>query len=272
MKIKKFNQLFEAFNDSHFPITDNDIEDICTEMTDIGFKLIIKKRYINRGRTDKSITDEPLTSDASPLYEVELDKESDEEKPAEYWNGGLYFQESDVLTMFDSIVNRFRKMFTDAKVLWYIQGDRFLIRICLSEIKTEVGFDAYDFSQRVNDWTYSFQRPIVCEENFGNSHHKTIQFKRYYPKEELMEILNNTKEAKLNNKSDFDEVLRSFDRNFGKEASRDGKSKPVKWSYSFEELEKFDYQPPKKGVFSKKPPKVVYTWYALEIKYEVLDK
>lgn len=250
MKIKKFDQLFEAFNDSHFTITDNDIEDICTEITDIGFKLTIKKRYINGGK-GKSITDEPLTPETSPLYEIELDKESDEEKPIEYWNGGLYFQESDVLTIFDSIVNRFRKMFTDAKVLWYIQGDRFLIRICLSEIKTEVGFDVYDFSKRVNDWTHSFQRPIFCEENFGNSHRKTIQFKRYYPKEELMEILNATKETKLNNKSDFDEVLRSFDRNFGKEVSRDGKGKPVKWSYSFEELEKFHYQPPKK-VYSQR--------------------
>lgn len=92
MKIKKFDQLFEAFNDSHFTITDNDIEDICTEITDIGFKLTIKKRYINGGK-GKSITDEPLTPETSPLYEIELDKESDEEKPIEYWNGGLYFQD-----------------------------------------------------------------------------------------------------------------------------------------------------------------------------------
>lgn len=273
MKIKKFNQLFEAFNGSHFPITDNDIEDICTEMTDIGFKLTIKKRYINRGKSGKSITEEPLTTESYPLYEIELYKPEDESKPDEYWNGGLYYQDREVLNLFDSVVGRFQRMFKDSKVLWHIRNDEFNIRIVLNEIETEIGFDRFDFEQRVNQWSESFEWPIVCAENFGNSHSKTIQFKWYYSEEELMEILNTTKEIKLNNKSNFDEVLRSFDSTFGKEASQDGKGRPVKWSYNFEELKSVNYQPSKKGgIFSKKPEKVHFTWYDLEIKYEVVDK
>lgn len=73
MKIKKFDQLFESFNDSHFIISDEDIEDICTEMTDIGFKLTIKKRYINGGK-GKSITDEPLTPEPHPYTRLNLIK------------------------------------------------------------------------------------------------------------------------------------------------------------------------------------------------------
>lgn len=270
MKIKKFNQLFEAFNDSHFPISDDDIEDICLEMIDIGYELYIEKKYINLGRKDRSITKEPLTNNASPIYEIDLYKkdEDEESKPTEYWSGGLYFQESNLITMFDSIVNRFKKMFTNSKVLWHIRSGEFRIRIILEQVETKTGFDAYDFSERVNDWTESFQRPLDCTENFGNSSSKTIEFRRYYSDEEFAELL---KQNKLDNKSDFDIVLRSFDKNFGKEASREGKNTPVKWSYSFEELEKFDYQPPKKGVFSKKPEKIHFTLYALEIKYEVVE-
>jgi hypothetical protein len=281
VKIKKFNQLFEAFDDSHFIISDEDIQDICMEMTDLGYKLTIDKKYINRGK-DRSITKEPLTENASPIYEVELYKQSSEEnesKPTEYWNGGLYFQEHNTINIFDSIVNRFKKMFKDLKVLWHIRGDEFRIRIILNEVKTKTGFDAYEFSQRVNDWTESFASPLKCTENFGNSSSKTIEFRRYYPKEELKELLSNTTETKLNNKSDFDEVLRSFDRTFGKEVKNvkyksisSLPDKPVEWSYYFDLVEKIDWQPERKGIFSKKPEKKEFSWYALNIKYEVVDR
>lgn len=279
MKIKKFNQLFEAFNDSHFPISDEDIQDICMEMTDLGYKLTIEKKYINRGR-DRSITEEPLTENASPIYEIELYKrasENDESKPTEYWNGGLYFQEHSIITTFDSIVNRFKKMFKDYKVLWHIRGDEYRIRIILNEIKTKTGFDSYEFSQRVNDWSQSIERPVVCEENFGNSDSKNLEFRRYYEKGEFQELLDNSTETELNNKSDFNEVLRSFERTFSKEVKNEKfksisslEDKPVEWSYSFDEIEKIDYQPKRKGFFDKKPGKKVFTWYALSIKYKVV--
>ena len=279
MKIKKFNQLFEAFNDTHFTISDDDIQDICTEMTDLGYKLTIDKKYINRGR-NRSITKEPLTENASPIYEIELYKESteeDESKPTDYWNGGLYFQEHNTITIFDSIVNRFKKMFKDSKVLWHIRGDEYRIRIILNEIKTETGFDSYEFSQRVNNWSESIERPVVCEENFGTSDSKTLEFKRYYEKGELQELLDNTTETNLDNKSDFDDVLRSFDKTFGKEAKNSAyksisslPDKPVEWSYGWEPIEKINYQPKRKNLFDKKPEKKVFTWYALSIKYKVV--
>ena len=111
--LKKFNEDISSLSDfsKYHTISDEDISDLCLEMTDIGFVLTITRYFMQNGKR----TDEPVTNESYPVYDIVLNNGGDtEDKEGYRYDGSYYYQDIDILTGFKSIVNKMKNLSLEA--------------------------------------------------------------------------------------------------------------------------------------------------------------
>ena len=152
--LKKFNEDLIGFEDEkidfsvYHNITEEEISDLCLEMTDAGFTLDINKYFMSNGRR----TSEPITNECYPIYDITLDRSEEKLDDIEgnRFNGSFYYQDMDTLSSFKSIVNKMIKLLPTYKVYYTVSNTRYYIRLILPKINlNKIGFDFYDFKEKL---------------------------------------------------------------------------------------------------------------------------
>lgn len=146
MKIIRFNES-KSFKKYH-TISDEEIMDICTEMTDQGFEVKIDRKFIGE-RSDKP-TNEPISSEFYPIYDITISKEYDQDLENYRYNGSYLYNELNILKMFTSIVYRLSKLYL-SNAFYSISNNRHMIRMVMNkEVTNDLGFDFYHFNFDLN--------------------------------------------------------------------------------------------------------------------------
>lgn len=171
-KLKKILTLDESINyNKYHTISDEDIMDICLEMTDIQFESDIKKYFINE---DGSKTKEPLTKISYPIYDIEFEI-SRESSDSTRWNGSYFYEDINVISSFHSVLNKMKKILPVEDALYYISNMKYNIRLILSPINLsvdEVGFDFNRFINKLDGLLSSMERNnhlIEIVDQYGNN-------------------------------------------------------------------------------------------------------
>lgn len=171
-KFKKILTLDESINyNKYHTISDEDIMDICLEMTDIQFEFDIKKYFINE---DGSKTKEPLTKISYPIYDIEFEI-SRESSDSTRWNGSYFYEDINVISSFHSVLNKMKKILPVEDALYYISNMKYNIRLILSPINLsvdEVGFDFNRFINKLDGLLSSMERNnhlIEIVDQYGNN-------------------------------------------------------------------------------------------------------
>lgn len=116
-------------DDNAFILTDEDIEDYCLEMTDVGFKIKISKYWIDK---DGIRSKQPISKKSIPCYQIDLEKsEDDASSDKTRWNGSYYLEDYSILRMLVSIMKKFEP---HGSVYYYpVSSRRYNIILQLSE-------------------------------------------------------------------------------------------------------------------------------------------
>jgi len=171
-KFKKILTLDESINyNKYHTISDEDIMDICLEMTDIQFEFDIKKYFINE---DGSKTKEPLTKISYPIYDIEFEM-SRGSSDSTRWNGSYFYEDINVISSFHSVLNKMKKILPVEDAFYYISNMRYNIRLILSPINLpddEIGFDFNRFINKLDGLLSSMKRKnhlIEIVDQYGNN-------------------------------------------------------------------------------------------------------
>jgi len=171
-KLKKILTLDESINyNKYHTISDEDIMDICLEMTDIQFESDIKKYFINE---DGSKTKEPLTKISYPIYDIEFEM-SRGSSDSTRWNGSYFYEDINVISSFHSVLNKMKKILPVEDAFYYISNMRYNIRLILSPINLpddEIGFDFNRFINKLDGLLSSMKRKnhlIEIVDQYGNN-------------------------------------------------------------------------------------------------------
>ena len=160
--MRKFSQLNESKSNSllaKLGTSEDEIKDICSELSDEGYKIDIDVVYI--GLDGRIYRSDKETSEFYPCIEIELYRETDKKDGGEVkdefndvrnWNGGVYYEGNiGILKMIYEICHRFESTFTSKETQVY-----FSLR-SINEIRVRITFDKaksilpIDFS-RVQDY------------------------------------------------------------------------------------------------------------------------
>jgi len=127
-------------------ISDEDIMDICLEMTDIGFSVDIKRFFINE---DGSKTKNPITNTSYPIYDITLDKKTESSDPT-LWDGSYYYDSTSTSVLFTSVLNKMKRILPVNDARYCVANERYKIRLTLKQISIDkVGFDFPQFSKKM---------------------------------------------------------------------------------------------------------------------------
>lgn len=266
--IKKFN---ESIREDVFKLTNEDIEDICLEMTDSGFNIRIIKTWINNGVRSK----EPLKNKSIPAYEINLVKPEEKCSSDKNRRNGYYLDELSTLKMFMSILNRLESY---GNTYYYISDCRYHISLHLEEVETGTGFDFNIFNQELGTWfdtlrsNYSGLGSDPLENLFylnnqfryteGFSGHKLCSYgiTTKIDKQEITDILNKL-EQNTDNKESYNDFINLFNKKISKY------SKYIDFNIEYNLVKTYKYNK-KTGVFSKK--ELEYSLY--EIIFRIKQK
>lgn len=171
MRIRRF---LESFQNLH-TISTEDLEDYAQELVDEGFKLTIYKKFYSGGKR----VEEPIDNKAIPYYEFRFYQIEDKQDENPYrWDGSIYSQSPETLTIFLSLINRLKTL---GQVYWAIVGDRFECELWQKEIETETGFDWRAFETKFKDFIQELREryPPPVQQWDQRSFHMTQGFSTY---------------------------------------------------------------------------------------------
>lgn len=246
-------------------ISNEDIEDLSLEMTDMNFWIDINKFFIGSGGSYK----EPTTHESWPIYDINFKrKDSENERNALRWDGGIYYEDSEILKSFLSVLNKMNKMLPVEEALYgNIRSDNYTIRLILPKIKVEeIGFDFRKFAEKFSDFCHSNQNWGRYEnEGFGynsdGASGEIITDGVYDTREIIIEKLKDV--DRLNNKDQYDTIKKDIKEYLDKYSKY--------LSYEFEFSEPTTYRHIQKiGMFKK--VKKLYDRYKLEITIKPKNK
>jgi hypothetical protein len=260
--IKRFN---ESVNyNEYFTVSDDDIEDVCLEMIDSGFKFRIDKRWLSGGVKSK----EPIKSKSIPIYEIDLWKEEENcSSDNNRWNGSYYLDEYSTLRIFTSVLNRLGSY---GKCYYYISNNNYHIMLYLEEVHIETGFDWDIFEKEFTYWTSTIDTNYAEKEEddlfylhdkfsrteaFGGSSLFTYEFKTRLVKQQIAhDILEADKD--MDNKEMYSELINLIKNKLSKY------SKYVDFNIKFEEPKEYIFD--KKRRF-KRSKELIYIFYTLSV-------
>jgi hypothetical protein len=144
-------------------------------MTDIGFVLTITRYFMQNGKR----TDEPVTNESYPVYDILLNNGGDtEDKEGYRYDGIYYYQDIDILTGFKSIVNKMKNLLPIYKVYYTIENNIYRIRLVLDKITIDkTGFDMGDFSIKFTEFCRELESEFIIKSNcYGDYHSANVTF------------------------------------------------------------------------------------------------
>ena len=266
--LKKFN---ESVDDNAFILTDEDIEDYCLEMTDVGFKIKISKYWIDK---DGIRSKQPISKKSIPCYQIDLEKsEDDASSDKTRWNGSYYLEDYSILRMLVSIMKKFEP---HGSVYYYpVSSRRYNIILQLSEIDTEIGFDWGVCSDEITNYisglisSMSFKasdntnkRRFTREDGWSSGNGSNFEIKtRIDVTEKRGAIL------KANGDCDNKELFTEFIDIVKKKLNKWEKYIDVYFNFDLLETSRFKK---KTGVFSTK--EILYKTYMLDITIKPKNK
>lgn len=213
----------------YFKISEESIEDRCVEMIDKGFKMTIRRGFIDDvgNRTDQP-TRSSGTTDGTisfyPIYDVTFNKkliEDHEERPHGHegdegyrYDGGLYHDNISVLDAFQTVLHRLKGL-PVLNVVYYISNTIYAIRIVGRKKaikKEEAGFDMREFIDSINKYSETLGHNLNFQsDGYSNGDKCSIAFKAYnyggYTRNEVDDMMDNTDPTNFDNRNKLD-VLR----------------------------------------------------------------
>ena len=252
MRIKRFNEVKE-----YHTINPEDIEDYAIEMTDAGFNMTVTKGFICDGKRTKH----PVTDTSIPYYNIEFSIEEGQlESDPERWNGSYYLADRDFLKMFLHFVTR---MELYGRSFWYISNNRYTCDIWLKDTETEIEFDWYSFSKKMEEKVDSIKRQwreFEVSDHWMSGGNHGVGFKcpiNNESYEDYKKKMDET-ESDQDNKKDYDELREEWEEFLSKYKN------DITYTISYELEKEYDYT--KKMGFLKKDKYMKFKFYTLQIR------
>lgn len=248
---------YQNIYDKYFTIPFEDIDDILLELTDMGYKVSIEKKFVNLNSNNP--TSEPLSMRSYPIYDIDIEKEYKDDDINYRYNGSYYYEEPDILSKFSSVVNKISKIL-GAKVYATSSNNRYMIRIVLDQINIDkVGFDFYTFSEIFSNFIKrsSAEYNIKIEDHWsgGNSIRVSLMSDKSKP-----EILKDFEKSDvIDNKDKYNSIKEDITEFLEKYKSH------ITWKISFSEEEPFHTKFSGRTIFSSPIPKR-YNRFELSLK------
>lgn len=252
--IKRFNESIDY--NSYHTISNDDIEDISLEMTDAGFSIDIYRYFLNVKKSQRylyghvnSKSNEPISDECIPIYEIIFTKEEDKRHQdigtnAKRFDGGLYYDDMNILKIFMSTLNKMKLLNVD-DFGYCIQGERYTIRLFLKKLNLspeKVGFDMKQFSNKFHfllekmttkkSDEFDMKTPFIIRDYFvGEEAILLIAFTNGKYHSWSNKLSEWKKSESFDNKSEYDDYIKEIDEYLDKY------KKFISYEHEFEEEE-----------------------------------
>ena len=219
MKHINHYKIFELKKDysEYFPISDEDILDLSLEMEDLGFKISISRRFSQ----PDGLSNQPLTKDAYPIYDIYFRKDDDMSGNHYLYDGSVEFKKIEFLRTFTSVMNKM-KMLPIKDSFFATQGSHsYTIRLLMQQLSIDddsVGFDINKFGDRFYSFVRNMEREmgfkILGANNYGFDDGKGYNIEIstngiYTDSDELIKKWKNCNE--FDNKDQYDDISSQID-------------------------------------------------------------